>query len=203
MLDLSGKIAIETGIFIKWIIPDFETAFITDYNSPITFGGDTYISLGNLLSVTGYVDSLSASTSQLSISLSGIPADSVSTVLDQQIRGSKIEIYRGIFNPTTHVIDATISPNPMLKYKGIVTGYEVSDAVDLSDYLAATTITLVCASPVEILAAQLAGRRTNPADFETEDSMNRVPALANSNFNFGAPGDPSGNMSVTMVGVNK
>jgi len=200
MLDFTSTRAIETAIFIKWIIPDFETAFLSDYNTPITFGGDTYTNIGNLLSVTGYVDSLKASNSQLTVSLSGIPSGSVSTVLDQQIRGSAIEIYRGIFDPHTHILDATIDPNPLLKYKGIITGYDVSDDVDVTELLATTTITLTCASPVEILNSKISGRRTNPADFADESSMNRVPALANSNFNFGAPATVNGNVSITMVG---
>jgi hypothetical protein len=53
--------------------------------------------------------------------------------------------------------------------------------------MALSTITLTCASKVEILSNFTSGRRTNPADFPDEKSMDRVRALANSNFNFGAP----------------
>jgi DNA repair exonuclease SbcCD nuclease subunit len=44
---------------------------------------------------------------------------------------------------------------------------------------------------VELLNNKTSGRRTNPGDqkewYPTDLSMDRVPGLANSNFNFGAP----------------
>lgn len=203
MLDLSSHSAIETGIFVKWEIPNVDTAYLSDYNTPITFGGNLYTNIGNLLSLSGTVGNLRASTSQLSIILSGIDQASIPAILSQQIRGSKIEIYRGVFNPTTHALIGTINPNPMLKYKGIITGFEVSDSVDITSLTATSTITLICASPVEILMNKTTGRRTNPADFPDEASMNRVTALANSNFNFGAPGEMSGNVSIVFAGANK
>lgn len=203
MINLNSRTSIETGIFLKWTISDLETVYVSDYNTPITFEGNTYTNIGTLLSIGGYVSTLKASTSQLSIGLSGIPSGSIAEILTNRIRGSAVELYRGIFDPVTHLLDETIGTNPLLKYKGIVTGYDVTDDVDITTSLATSTITITCASPVEILTNKISGRRTNPADFIDESSMDKVPALANSNFNFGAPGPTSGNVSITMVGVNK
>ena len=50
----------------------------------------------------------------------------------------------------------------------------------------------VDSSVVELLNNKVSGRQTNPRDqklyYPTDLSMDRVPALAKSNFNFGAPG---------------
>lgn len=188
MIDFSNRNAIESAIFIKWVIPNFSTALLSDYHTSITFGGDTYINAGKLLNVTSSVSELKATPSELSISLSGIPTNSVTDILNQEIKGSELQVFRGFFNPTTHAL-LNLSPdsNPTLKFKGIVTNYDISDDIDTSTATAKTTITLTCSSMVEVLTNKVSGRRTNPADFPDELSMSRVQALANSNFNFGAP----------------
>lgn len=191
MINLSGYSAIETAICVKWIIPGFETAYLTDYKTPISFGGNTYTNIGNLLSVSGSTSELTVSPSELSIGLSGIPTGSVAEILNNEIKGSEIYIYRVFLDPVTHApIDLDPGPstsNVLMKFKGIVTNYAINDVVDVLTLTASTTITLTCNSIVEVLANKTNGRRTNPQDFPGESSMNRVQALSNSNFNFGAP----------------
>jgi hypothetical protein len=191
MINLSGYSAIETAICVKWIIPGFETAYLTDYKTPLTFNADTYTNIGNLLSVSGSTSELTVSPSELSIGLSGIPTGSVAEILNNEIKGSEIYIYRVFLDPTTHApLDLDPGPgtgNVLLKFKGIVTNYAINDVVDVLTLSASTTITLTCNSIVEVLANKTNGRRTNPQDFPGEASMSRVQALSNSNFNFGAP----------------
>jgi hypothetical protein len=188
MIDFRSYSAIESALFVKWTIPNFETAYLSDYNTNITFGGNTYTSIGKLMNISSTKSELKSSPQELSIGLSGIPTSSVSNVLTKEIKGSTIEIYRGFFDATTHnLLTISGSSNPILKFKGIVTNYDVSDDVDIDAQIATTSITLTCASIVEVLMNKTSGRRTNPVDFVNESSMNRVPALANSNFNFGAP----------------
>jgi len=188
MINLSSNVAVETAVFVKWDIPNFEVAYISDYHTSISFGGNTYTNAGRLLNISTINNELKASPSELSIALSGIPAGAVSNIMTREIKGSEIEIYRGFFNPTTHTL-LTLTPadNPVLKFKGLVTNFSVSDDIDIIDGIATTTIVLTCNSVVEILSNKVSGRRTNPRDFPTESSMNRVLALSNSNFNFGAP----------------
>lgn len=188
MIDFRSYSALETAVFVKWTIPNFETAYLSDYNLPVTFGGNTYTNIGKLLSVTGTSTELKVSPSEISIGLSGIPTNSVSDILTKEIKGSTLEIYRGFFNPTTHqLLNLSPNSNPVLKFKGIVTNYEISDNFEFQSNTFLTTITLTCNSIVEVLSKKVNGRRTNPVDFPTEASMDRVQALANSNYNFGAP----------------
>jgi len=187
MIDLRNYGAIESSLFIKWVIPNFDTALLSDYHLPITFGGDTYTNIGNLLSISNTTSELKASASQLSISLSGIPDNSITDLLNNEIKGSDIEIFRGVFDPITHALIDIGQPNPFKKFEGIVTNYGISDTVDPYSNTSTTTITLTCNSMVEVLAKKINGRRTNPVDFPNDDSMKRVQALTNSNYNFGAP----------------
>jgi hypothetical protein len=204
MIDFRSRTSVETALFIKWEVPDFPTAYISDYNTDFTFGGNTYTSIGQLLSISSFNSELSASPNQLSISLSGIPTGSIATILNQEIKGSELTIYRGFFNPATHaLLTVSGSDNPVIKFKGIVTNYELSDDVDVSSLTATTTILLTCSSSVEVLSKKTSGRRTNILDFPNEDSMSRVTALANSNFNFGQPGNATANTNYSIVGYNK
>lgn len=188
MIDFSNRHAIESAIFIKWVVPNFDTALLSDYHTATTFGGDTYTNIGNLLSVSATTSELKASNSEISITLSGIPTGSVGDILNEEIKGSELTIYRGFFDPATHeLLDLSPNANPLLKFKGIVTNYAISDDIDMGSNIATTTIVLTCNSIVEILSNKVAGRRTNPRDFPDEFSMNRVLALSNSNFQFGAP----------------
>lgn len=191
MIDLTSYSSLETALMVQWVIPGFETAYLTDYNGSLTYDGNTYTNIGNLLNIGGSTSDLKATPSNLTISLSGIPTGSVSSIISKQIKGSEVFIYRAFFDPATHdPIDlfpgVAGDNNTILKFKGIVTNYDISDSVDVNANLAVTTITLSCSSIVEVLSKKVSGRRTNPADFPGNSNMSRVRALANSNFNFGA-----------------
>ena len=188
MIDLRSYTALETAVFVKWEVPNFSTAYVSDYNTSIVYGGNTYTNIGNLLSVSGATSELKASAGELVIGLSGVPTGSIADILNQEIKGSTISVYRAYFNATTHsALNIIDGGNVELHFKGIVTNYSVTDTVDIGNQLATSTITLTCNSMVEILNNKVNGRRTNPTDFPNESSMSRVQALANSNFNFGAP----------------
>ena len=186
MIDLGAFKAVESALFIKWIIPNFGTALISDYNASVVLDGDTYTGTGNFLSISGTTSELKASPSQLTISLSGIPTTEVQNVLNNEIKGNFIEVRRAFFDVTTHVL-LPLSTNPVMKFKGIVTNYGIDDDFNQASQTASTIITLNCNSIVEVLNKKVNGRRTNPTDFPNEDSMNRVSILASSNYQFGAP----------------
>lgn len=188
MIDLSSYGAVESAMFLKWLVPGEPAAYISDYHSNVTIEGNIYTNIGTFLGVTAPTNELKASRSQLVISLSGIPVGAVTDILVKEIKGSQIQLFRGFFNPTTHqLLDLTPNLNPVSQFKGIVTNYAVSDEYDNIEGTSTTTISLTCNSLVEVLQKKVSGRRTNPGDFGTEKSMDRVRSLASSNFNFGVP----------------
>ena len=188
MIDLSSYKSIESAILIKWVVPNFDTAYLTDFNQPITNGGDTFVNIGNLLSVTNTVSELTTSAGELTVNLSGVPTGSISDILSHDIKGSTITISRAFFDATTHQpIYLETGVFVYDRFRGIVTNYAITDSVDTGSGTATSTITLTCASKFELLNRKVTGRKTNTNDFPNESSMNRVQALSNSNFNFGAP----------------
>ena len=187
MIDLTSYASLESAILVKWDVPNFSTAYLTDYNIPLAFGGQTYTNIGNLLSVSSVTSELKPSKGELTIGLSGVPTNSISDLIGQEIKGSQLWIYRSYFNSQTHQPLSLGGGNTQLHFKGIVTNYAITDDIDLGAGVATSTITLTCNSAVETLSNKVSGRRTNQADFPGVSDMSRVQALANSNFNFGAP----------------
>ena len=187
MIDLRNYNSLESAVFLKWEVPNFSTAYVSDYHTALSFNGDTYTNIGNLLSVSSIPSELKPSAGELTVSLSGIPTNSIADILNQEIKGSSIWIYRAYFDSTTHQALDLSGGNTQLHFKGIVTNYAITDSIEVNDNLAVTTITLTCNSPVELLSTKVSGRRTNQTDFPASQDMARVQALANSNFNFGAP----------------
>ena len=187
MIDLRSYASLESAVLVKWAVPNFSTAYLSDYNTPLSFNGNTYNNIGTLLSVSSATSEIKPSRGEITIGLSGVPSGSISTILEQEIKGSAIWIYRSYFNALTHQALDLGGGNTQLHFKGIVTNYSISDDIDLGAGVATSTITLTCNSAVETLSYKISGRRTNPTDFPDSNDMSRVQALANSNFNFGAP----------------
>lgn len=190
MIDLSSYSSIQTNLFITIDIPDFEVLTFSDYSKDYSIGNVNYVGLGQLLSVSQTASDLRAAPQGITISISGIPPDNISDIMDNKIRGSEVDVKRAFFDPITGNLIA-ISGNPIGKFQGIVARYEITDALSMGDDTGTLTINLECSSFVELLQNKIAGRRTNPIDqniyYPSDRSMDRVPSLVKSNFNFGAP----------------
>jgi hypothetical protein len=189
-LNLSTYSSIQANLFVRLDIPGYQVLTFSDYHRSYSYGGTNYQGLGQLLSISNTENSLRASPEELTITISGIPTANIPAILNNKIKGSKVDIYRIFFNPTTGVF-LNISGNPAGKFKGIVNNYNIVD--DLSEGSDSGTISIVLSATnvVDLLNNKVTGRRTNPLDhqefYPNDQSMDRVPGLAKSNFNFGAP----------------
>lgn len=188
-LDLTSYNQIQSNLFVKIVIPSYQTVTFSDYHKDFDIDSVTYTGIGELLSVTNTTSSLRATSEELSIGISGIPTGNVSDFVDQKVKGSQCDVYRGFFDATTGQL-LSISGNPSKKFSGVINNYTVDDQLGESGE-GSKIITITCTSIIEQLNNKVTGRRTNPVDqkelYPTDESMDRVPALAKSNFNFGAP----------------
>lgn len=190
-LNLSAYKSIQTNIFVVIYAPS-QTLTFSDYHKSFTLpssvdgAGKTYTGLGQLLSVSQTTNSLRASREELTISISGIPSANVSAILNTKIKGSIIQVSRGFFDP-----NSSAYINGAGKFRGIISNFEISDDLNMGSDTGEVVLTLTATSVVEMLNNKITGRRTNPTDqkqfYPTDTAMDRVPALAKSNFNFGAP----------------
>jgi len=190
-LDLSAYSAIQTNLFVRLEIPNYDILRFSDLPYAYTINAESYDGLGQLMAVTDTTNELRASNQEVSISISGIPDTNVIDIIDKShpLKGSSLIIYRAFFNPTDGQLLA-ISGNPAQKFEGIVSNFDITDDLSMGDNIGTVTLTVVCTSIVQILTNKVAGRRTNPTDmkqfFPTDVSFDNVLALENSNFNFGA-----------------
>jgi hypothetical protein len=189
-INLSAYRNIQTNLFVKLDIPGYQILTFSDLHKAISFGGTSYTGLGQLLAITNTTSNLRASPEDVSITISGIPTTNIADILNNKIKGSSIKIYRGFFNPSTGDL-LNIAGNPAGKFQGVVSNFDITDDLEMGSDTGTISLTLTCTSVVELLNNKITGRRTNPIDqnifYPTDTAMDRVPSLAKSNFNFGAP----------------
>lgn len=203
ILPLTTATQVTHAVLIKLQV-NTSTYTISNAYGPLTWDGTTYLGLGHFLSMAEIQDELTPTTSQLQLTLSGIPKDVgeaglglynsyVSLILDQKIKGSKVEIWRALFDPQTGAIDA---PSTSLRFSGYISNFTISDATDVQSKTDSYTISVACSSILGILDRKVTGRRTNPTDqkalYPTDTSMDRVIAISNTAFDFGRPYRASG-----------
>lgn len=189
-LDLSAYRSIQTNIFITLDIPNYEVLTFSDYHKTYTLSGTSYQGLGQLLSITDTTSNLRAASNELTFSISGIPEGNVADVITRKIKGSPLTVKRAFFDSVTGEL-LNIAGNPVGKFKGVISNYTITDDLDEGARTGSFTITFVATSVIDLLNNKVTGRRTNPIDekefYPTDESFDRIPALAKSNFNFGAP----------------
>lgn len=193
-VNLSGYRAIQPALFVRLDIPDYAVLRFSDFNRPYILDGELYSNLGSLLSVGTSASEIRASATEITIVISGIPAGTVSEILDHNPKGSALQIKRAFFNPNTGLYPGQILPvsgNPATKFIGIVSNYALDEDWDFRGQQSTFTISLICSSVLSVLQNKVVGRRTNPYDqekfFPGDKGMSRVPTVANTNFQFGAP----------------
>lgn len=159
---------------------------------PVVWNGITWTGIGPFLGISDFVDEIQASNSDLTISIGGLPdnPDPMATVLATNYKGTKVEIYRAFYNPSTEDLYTQGGTyGPFLRFKGYVTNYSITEQVEPFSKERTNTITLNVASIHRILESKITGRRTNASDqarfYPNDKSMSRVSSLQNTTFNFG------------------
>ena len=198
-MDLTSYKSIESHLFVRIDVASYKdspgaspiskTLLFSDRRDSFTIGSDAYVGLGNLLSITSASSEIRTSSGELSITIAGIPDTSIYEIVNSRIKGCPVRIYRGIFNATTGAF-ISAAGNPMTRYRGFVNNYALNEDYDVATQISSNTITLICNSSIDVLQNKTAGRKTNPSSekkfFPDDLSMDRVPTLKNSTFDFGA-----------------
>lgn len=189
VLNLSSYTSIESNLFVKITLPS-STLLFSDRLTSTVINGDTYVGLGKLLSITGSNSELRSTSQEVTIGISGVPDSMITDIVNSNIKGNSVRITRGLFNATTGAFLSSVTGNPVNRFSGYVNNVALEEEYDIDNRVSSNTILLSCASNVDILQNKIAGRRTNPASmkkfYSTDISMDRVPSLESSYFDFGA-----------------
>lgn len=190
--------------FIRLTMPSNVYTFC-NAAAPITVDGMTFTNLGSLLQISDIKRDIKANSSDLNISLTGVDGTNVSIILSSDIKGSRIEVWRGFLDSDNQII-TTPTQQFFKRYQGIVSNYSITEDWNEQMRSRVATVGVSCASFRTILENRVGGVRTTPkiwqAFYPNDNSMNRVPAIAGSYFDFG--GEPTtGSQSVTTAPSQK
>lgn len=197
-IDLSNYTSIGSALAVKLEVPQYrvestdpftsQTFRFSDSLYPLTINSETYIGLNDFVAISSTRSELRSSTAPITVTIAGIPNTNIKQVVNSRIKGSKISIYRVVYDAITYQTLA-IDGNPAGRFFGYVSNYTISEEYDFLNKTATNTIELICSSIQEVLENKLAGRKCNPNSmksfYPTDVSMDRVPNLAGANFDFG------------------
>jgi hypothetical protein len=150
-----------------------------------TIDGVVYNALGGLLGIGSQQKNLRVTSADTTVALSGISGTAINTVLDNNIRGSLLEISRGFYNNSDILDVANVAP----RFTGIITSYNIDE--DRQQKTNNFSVTVNASSYKTVLENRLAGRRTNRESWQsfnsTDSSMNNIYSIATQLFDFGKP----------------
>lgn len=188
MTTFTTETSVQSNLFVRIEISPTNVLRFSDLINSYTLNGEVYQGLGKLMDVTSTTSELRVSGGEVSIAVSGIPNSSITDILNTKIKGANVEIHRCLFYPNTNDLVTGIT-NPIGRFFGFVNNYQLAEDYDILAKTSSNTILMTCSSVVDILDNKIAGRRTNPSSqkafYPTDASMDRVPTLVNSVFNFG------------------
>jgi len=191
--------SIQQAEFIRLTLPS-NTYTFCNAASPITVNGITFTNLGSLLQLSDIKRDIKATSSDLSVSLTGVDGTNVAVVLGADIKGSRIEVWRGFLDSNNQII-TTPTQQFFKRYQGIVSNYSITEDFNEQLRIRVATVGLSCASFRTILENRVGGVRTTPKIWQVyypnDTSMNRVPAIAGSYFDFGGQPNTSGSQAAS------
>ena len=86
--------------------------------APITVNRITFTNLGSLLSLSDIKRDIKANSSDLNISLTGVDGTNVAIILSSDIKGSRIEVWRGFLDASNQIIE-TPTQQFFKRYRGV------------------------------------------------------------------------------------
>jgi len=158
--------------------------------APITVSGITFSNLGMLLQLGDIPQDIKSTSDDITISLMGIDPTNVGLILSSNIKGSTVEIWRGFLDSNNQIIT---SPTTQFfkRYTGIINSVGIAEDFNEQARTRVATCTISCTSMRKVLENRIAGLRTNNKSWQFyypgDTSMNRVAAISNQYFDFGAP----------------
>lgn len=196
MANLDAYTSVKTGLFVRLQVDEYRTSTsnpyteqvltFSDFDATITINSEDYVPLGKLLNISPSSSELRSSSNTITVTLSGVPTNSIAEIVHSRIKGAPIKIYRGYFDIATDTLIDTVEA----RFIGSVNNYSIQEEYDIVGREANNMLLLECASSVDLLSRKIAGRKTNPEShkkfYPTDTAMDRVPTLKGTKFDFGA-----------------
>lgn len=173
--------------FVRLTLPA-ETLTFCNAAGPITVNSITFEGLSSLLQIGEIQKNVKANSADLQISLTGIDPSTVALVLGANLKGSKVEIWRGFLDANNQII-TTPTTQFFKRYQGIINNVAINETFDDNLRQRIATCVISSASMRSVLDARVAGMKTNEQSWKqfypNDTSMDRVAVIASTYFDFG------------------
>ena len=180
-----------------------ETYTFCNAAAPITVSGVTYQGMGSLLGIGEIQQDIKASSYDMKLMLTGIDPENIALILGSNVKGSTVEIWRG-FLTTNNQIITTPTLQFFKRYQGIISNFSVNEEFNDKLRIRIATAVASCSSMRFVLENRITGIRTNKGSWQffypNDTSMNRVPTIASTYFDFGKPPVSGGQAEPVSVG---
>lgn len=188
MLALNSA-SIRYAEFVKLTMP-FETLTFCNAASDITVNSTTYTGMASYMGINQIQQDIKASSVDLTLSLTGIDPNNIAIVLSSDIKGSIIEVWRGFLDSNNQIETIDGTQQFFKRYQGIINNIAINEDYNERARTRIATCTFSCASMRTVLDNRVAGIKTNPNNWKflypNDTSMDRVPLIASTYFDFGA-----------------
>lgn len=177
--------------FVRLIVGKSPTTTYAFCNAaaPITVSGITFSNLGSLLGVGEIQRDIKSTSFDMSISLTGIDPVNIGLILSSDIKGSQVDIWRGFLDSSNQII-TTPTLQFFKRWSGIINNVSITEDWNEEIRSRVATCTITCSSIRKILEQRIAGIKTNKQVWQSfypgDMSMDRVDAISNTYFDFGA-----------------
>ena len=174
-----------------------ETYYVSNCWKNITYEGNEYIALAGFLQISELQHDIQATNNEISLALSAIPPDYITSILGAQVKGGTVKIYRVFFDYETQEV-LTIDNNLQifLRFDGVISNYSATEELtaNINGGEISHTIAVVASNHLGIIEGRIVGRRTNQTSYQTQPA-DRLILIGNNVID--VSNDPVINASVT------
>ena len=177
--------------FVRLTVGKEETVYtFCNAAAPIVVDGITFSNLGALLSVGEIQQEMKATSSDMTIALTGIDPANIAIILSNEIKGSIVEVWRGFFDSNNQILTSP-STQFFKRYQGIINSVSITEDFSIEARTRIATCVISCSSMRRVLENRLSGVKTNLNSWQyiypDDLSMSRVSEITATYFDFGAP----------------
>ena len=127
----------------------------------VVFDGNTYSPVGAFLSISSIRDALEARDDDLTLTLSGVTSGVIALILNYEIPGSTVKIYRGFYDEDT----GALVEDPYKVWDGIASSWNIEDDNTFTNE-DAVVVSIQCRSTIEAILGRKNGVFTSPVSIQ-------------------------------------
>ena len=154
-----------------------------------------FSAVGVLMKVGEAQRDIKSTANETTITMTGIDTAMLGWVLGQNVKGAKVEMWHGFFNPDGSLMTAGGTGGLYQFFNGFINSFSITEQwmEDARSYVG--TISVSASSVQLILQNRMAGRYTNDNSWKFfspgDSSMNRVNFIETINYQFGKDAPPN------------